>query len=596
VKRADRAYCSRALTRGSKSFAAAALLLPPGIRRAILPIYAFCREADDLVDRGTASVAHVDDLRQRLYRIYGSGKPRGPVERALARVVADHDLPRGPFDAMLEAFAWEASDRRYQTLAEVEAYAARVAGSVGVMVALVAGRRDRTTLAYASALGIAMQLTNIARDVGEDARQGRLYLPLDWLRQAGLDPDMWLANPVPHSAVAAVTARVLARASELYRLAEPGIARLPSGVRPAIWAARFIYGDIGRIVRSLGTEAVHRRAVTSGARKAWLVGRACMASLWGRADPAGTAPRTAGGFLSEMIDDRTRAPADFDDAALEEALHRAVARLAGPGCPPALGRAIAAAVFPGGQRLRPRLCREVAHAAGSPDPILLRSASLSLELLHCASLVQDDLPVFDGAMERRGRPAIHRRFGAPVAILASDALIVEAFAVLEEAVRHDPVRGARLLRILARAVAPPDGLIAGQAWECERTIDLTAYHRGKTAALFEAAAATGAIASAADGEAWRPLGRHLGMAYQAADDIVDAAEDASRHGPEANAVSVWGIRRSRAAFHRHVDRAFAAVPRASDGRLQAFLAGLFEGFAVGPREREASRPAMVGSG
>jgi geranylgeranyl diphosphate synthase type II len=367
-------------------------------------------------------------------------------------------------------------------------------------------------------------------------------------------------------------------------------------VRPAIWAARLIYGDIGRIVGTLGREALGRRAVTSGARKALLLGRACLEVFRHRAYSAAAPPATAGGYLFDLIDGPPAAAAAFDDAELEAALRRVVVRLAGTGCPPTLGRAITAAVFPGGQRLRPRVCRAVALAVGSPDPTLLRSASLSLELLHCASLIQDDLPIFDDAPERRGRPAVPRRFGAPVALLASDALIIEAFGVLEDAVRRDAARGALLLRILTRAVAPPHGLVAGQAWECEPAIDLPTYHRGKTAALFEAAAVAGAIVSGADGEAWRPLGHHLGMAYQVADDITDAPEDTGRRGGATNAVAAWGRGRSRAAFSRHVDRALAAVPATADRRLRVFLEGLLEGFSASADPPERGRSAMVGVG
>ena len=132
-----------------------------------------------------------------------------------------------------------------ENLDDVQAYAARVAGSVGAMMTVLMGIRDPATLARACDLGVAMQLTNIARDVGEDARSGRLYLPRAWLRAEGIDPDAWLAAPIFTPAIGHVVARLLRAADQLYRRAEDGIAGLPRGCRPAIFAARHIYAAIG---------------------------------------------------------------------------------------------------------------------------------------------------------------------------------------------------------------------------------------------------------------------------------------------------------------------------------------------------------------
>jgi phytoene synthase len=147
------------------------------------------------------------------------------------------------------------------------------------MMTLVMGTRSPSALARACELGVAMQLTNIARDVGEDARSGRLYLPRQWLREEGLDPDAWLRQPVFNPAIARITAQLLAVAEGLYRRAEHGVAELPMDCRPAIQAARLVYAEIGHQLQRNGLDAVNRRTVVSGARKLALVARATTAAL-----------------------------------------------------------------------------------------------------------------------------------------------------------------------------------------------------------------------------------------------------------------------------------------------------------------------------
>lgn len=149
----------------------------------------------------------------------------------------------------------------------VRAYGARVAGSVGAMMALVMGVRSAEASARACDLGVAMQLTNIARDVGEDARNGRLYLPRVWMREAGLDPDAWLADPKFDDRLGGVVERLLAEADRLYDRARPGVALLPRACRPAIHAAARIYRAIGQEAADAGWDTVSRRAVTSRRRK-----------------------------------------------------------------------------------------------------------------------------------------------------------------------------------------------------------------------------------------------------------------------------------------------------------------------------------------
>ena len=273
---ADFAACRALLRRGSKSFAAASLLLPRRVRTPAAALYGFCRMADDAVDLG-GDPHTVADLRRRLALAYQGAPFDSPIDRAFAHVAREHEIPRELMEALLEGFAWDAEGRRYPSLSALNAYAARVAGTVGAMMTLLMGVRAPEALARACDLGVAMQLTNIARDVGEDARNGRLYLPLDWLEEAGVDPRSWLADPQPSPGLAAVVERLLRYAEGLYRRAELGIPMLPRDARTAIRAAGLIYADIGREVARRGFDSVTGRAVVPGLRKLWLIARALFA-------------------------------------------------------------------------------------------------------------------------------------------------------------------------------------------------------------------------------------------------------------------------------------------------------------------------------
>jgi geranylgeranyl diphosphate synthase type II len=206
---------------------------------------------------------------------------------------------------------------------------------------------------------------------------------------------------------------------------------------------------------------------------------------------------------------------------IERALAAALARADGPGAPPRLAAAMQHSVFPKGARIRPRLCLAVAGACGETDPAIADAAASAIEFLHCASLVHDDLPCFDDAATRRGRPSVHAAFGAPLAVLAGDALIILAFQALAWGAATAPQRLAALMLTIARSVGMPGGIVAGQAFECEPSVEVAAYHRAKTGSLFAAATEAGAAAAGVPCEAWRTLGAKLGEAYQVADDIRD---------------------------------------------------------------------------
>ena len=215
---------------------------------------------------------------------------------------------------------------------------------------------------------------------------------------------------------------------------------------------------------------------------------------------------------------------------IEQALETAVTRCEAPGAPPRIAAAIRHAVFPGGARVRPRLCYAVAGACGAEDPAAVAAAASAIELLHCASLVHDDLPCFDDAAIRRGRASVHAAFGEPLAVLAGDALIVLAFETLALGLAGLPARLPQLVMIVARATGMPSGIVAGQAWESEPRAALATYQRAKTGSLFVAATAAGAATAGMDGAPWQALGERLGEAYQIADDIRDAAMRADELG------------------------------------------------------------------
>jgi geranylgeranyl diphosphate synthase type II len=256
---------------------------------------------------------------------------------------------------------------------------------------------------------------------------------------------------------------------------------------------------------------------------------------------------------------------------IERALSAALDRAGGAGGPPRLAKAMGHAVFPRGARVRPRLCLAVAGACGEDDQDATDAAVAAIELLHCASLVHDDLPCFDNADTRRGRPSVHRAFGEPLAVLAGDALIVLAFQTIARGGAASPRRLGTLLEVVGAAVGAPAGIAAGQAWECEPagSVDLGHYQRSKTGILFAAAAMAGAESAGADGEPWRLVGARLGEAYQVADDIRDVAAEPEEMGKPAgrdlalgrpSAALSYGVMGAVARLEALAAEAMAAVP------------------------------------
>ncbi len=258
-----------ALAVGSKSFALAGKLLPRSCRDDAAVLYAWCRRCDDAIDlapraaRGQA----LRRMRRELDALYEGEPVNAPGLAAFADVIRRRRIPRRYPSELLDGFQMDVEGVRYRTIGALLGYAYRVAGTVGIMMAHVMGVTDSEPLRRAAHLGIAMQLTNVCRDVAEDWRDGRLYLPTDLLAGGGA------AGLEPGAARVAVQI-LLAEADRFYRSGELGLPALPFRCAAAIRAARLIYADIGRVIAAHGYDVRAGRAVVSRGRKLWLAARA----------------------------------------------------------------------------------------------------------------------------------------------------------------------------------------------------------------------------------------------------------------------------------------------------------------------------------
>lgn len=267
------------IRKGSRSFAGAAALLPPATRDSVYMLYAWCRHCDDRIDfqdhghggpgASGGAAARLRQLRDETDRAL-AGKPvEDPAFAALQRVVREHRIdPRHPFE-LLDGFAMDVENRRYRTLDDTLEYCYHVAGVVGVMMAHVMGAHEPDALDRASDLGLAFQLTNIARDVADDASAGRVYLPVRWLEEAGVPADGVL-DPQHRNGLAEVVRRLLGEAERYYESAEMGLRWLDPRCAWSIAAARRIYREIGRVVEERGAAAWDERTVIPSRRKALL--------------------------------------------------------------------------------------------------------------------------------------------------------------------------------------------------------------------------------------------------------------------------------------------------------------------------------------
>jgi len=298
-------HATQTIEVGSKSFAAAAKLFDANTRRGVLMLYAWCRHCDDVVDgqelginQAHTGIGHtpqearrqLDLLREQTRRAYAGETMRDPAFAAFQDVALRHAIaPRYAYDH-LAGFAMDVDGARYDTIDDTLRYCYHVAGVVGLMMASIMGAHDEATLDRACDLGLAFQLTNIARDIVEDARVGRCYLPTSWLREAGIPRDE-IALEQHRPALARLAARLVDHAEPYYDSALDGIAALPLRSAWAIASARNVYREIGIVVKRRGARAWDTRAGTSKAAKLWLLARGGFGALSSRR--ARTGPRPA---------------------------------------------------------------------------------------------------------------------------------------------------------------------------------------------------------------------------------------------------------------------------------------------------------------
>jgi phytoene synthase len=273
------AYSQETMRQGSKSFAKAAMLFDADTRDSVMMLYAWCRHCDDVIDGQVLGHAQralaIDEklelllqLQRETARVCDGHDSDIPAFAALSRVLQRHRIPRRCLFELLHGFELDATEADFATLDDTLRYCYHVAGVVGVMMAAIMGVDEEDTLHRASDLGIAFQLTNIARDLIDDLEIGRCYLPREWLARAGLDRAR-LQQPEHRAQLHALACELLALAERYYDSARIGMARLPWRCAWAIASALLIYRDIGLKLRAHGANAWEERIQVSNRRKLW---------------------------------------------------------------------------------------------------------------------------------------------------------------------------------------------------------------------------------------------------------------------------------------------------------------------------------------
>ncbi len=276
--------CREIITKGSKSFSLAAKLFDAQTRDAAVFLYGWCRYCDDQVD-DAGKAADRAELERRLQALRNKtasafsfeAQPE-PVFTALQYIVHRYGIPAHYALELIEGMAMDVRETRYATLRELLLYCYRVAGTVGLMMSHVMGLRNESALKHAADLGIAMQLTNIARDIVEDAAMGRIYLPLSWLAEAGIEPPE-IAASHNREKLALLTRRLLREADSYYRSGDAGLWHLSFRSAAAVAAARQVYSEIGSLILSRGAHAWDQRGYVTGGRKFWVVLRGVLGLL-----------------------------------------------------------------------------------------------------------------------------------------------------------------------------------------------------------------------------------------------------------------------------------------------------------------------------
>ena len=270
-------YCQDKAAASGSSFYYSFMFLPPERRRAITALYAYCREVDDVVDECTDPGVARTKLawwRDEVARLY-AGKPQHPVTKALADVVAQYDITEDQLVMVIEGMAMDLEYNRYPDFATLKTYCHRVAGVVGLMSARIFGYTDPRTLDYAADLGLAFQLTNIIRDVGEDARRNRVYIPLDELANAGID-----ASQVVHGDDSDAFRQLMkAQVDRAIATYDQAFAKLPAQDRkpqlPGIIMSA-IYRTLLEEIRADGCRVLTHRTSLTPVRKLWIAWKTWM--------------------------------------------------------------------------------------------------------------------------------------------------------------------------------------------------------------------------------------------------------------------------------------------------------------------------------
>ncbi|UFH50901.1 15-cis-phytoene synthase CrtB [Pseudomonas sp. KNUC1026] len=296
-------HAEQTIAAGSRSFATAARLFDPATRRDAVMLYTWCRHCDDVVDGqvlGFAAPSSASDspqlrlaqLREQTRQALAGAPMQDPAFAAFQAVALARHIPLEQALAHLDGFAMDVEEHHYEQLDDTLQYCYHVAGVVGLMMARVMGVQDEAVLDRACDLGLAFQLTNIARDIVEDAALGRCYLPAQWLREAGIDPEH-ITDPANRLALARLAERLVDTAEPYYESAQAGLPALPWRSAWAIATARGVYREIGVKVQRAGPKAWDHRQGTSKLEKLGLLAQGLGQALSARlARPA--APRPAG--------------------------------------------------------------------------------------------------------------------------------------------------------------------------------------------------------------------------------------------------------------------------------------------------------------
>ncbi len=270
-------YCQEKCAASGSSFYYSFLFLPPERRRAIMALYAFCREVDDVVDECHDPAIAATKLvwwRQEVQRI-ADGQPQHPVGRALHAVGHSFSLPSEQLLEIIDGMEMDLTQSRYLDFKGLSLYCYRVASVVGLLAAEIFGYRDRQTLKYAHDLGMAFQLTNIVRDIGEDARRGRIYIPMDELKQFGV-PAADILNSRYSENFSALMAFQVARAEKYY---DQALSQLPAAdrksQRPGLIMAA-IYRTLLREIANDDYRVLHQRIALTPVRKLWIAWKTLM--------------------------------------------------------------------------------------------------------------------------------------------------------------------------------------------------------------------------------------------------------------------------------------------------------------------------------